>query len=1254
MCKVSRFCVSQLSSENSASPQHRGSDFVNLFCGLLASVLSVLLFLLPAQAHGQNDRATISGKVSDQTGAIIVDAVISATDTDTGVAYSASTNSNGLYTVVGLPVGPYMLQVSRPGFKDYKLTGIVLIAAQVAEVNVSMQVGSSSQTVTVTGSAPLLDAETSSVAATLETTAVEDLPLNASGGQDALTLALITTPSTVGSNGTNQDFISIAGQPPLTNSVYLNGVESTTGLQGNSATPSRDALQEIQLMNNVADAEFGTGTAEIFQMKSGTNHFHGTGFEILQNEDLNANTWSNKYFLSEQCGSAGTAACYANYARKRDRFNDFGVSAGGPIHHNTTFVFGDYEHYTATNLTQNPDNATVPTAKMVGTATTGYYDFSELLTEGTHTGNIPGQTNPCTSQPYEYGQIFDPATEQTVGGVTCSSPFAGNLIPAARVSNIGKALAGVYSADYAPTLTTRPYLNYPTLVSSSSAFVVKTSMDFRVDQAFSQRHHLSGAFERARWSNPAGLNFLYDQNPLTEYFISALPSNIIQVTDNFTIRPNLLNTASVEFSEQINNQYPGVTLDPTKYGFPAGSKYFPSISYGSAGSTINGVNIVTQSYYNQVDDYYGYYGYHYQDTLYWTKGRHNIKFGGTLAARGMNSSFGGNVQIYVFSNQTGGLTSSAINPWVGNSFANALLGDVNNASVQIPEAAYPRIKTLAGFVQDDFKVTPKLTLNLGLRWDFNFRPKAQNGLWQNWDLNLNNPTWGNVLGAWNFETNSSQSFFTNEAGKQFAPRLGGAYKVTQKLVARASYGLFWIPIDILNSGYGDGFAVNQNSLAFPLQIVTNSVPGSVAFDWDNGFPIAPAIGPQNNTNTSPGTSNSPLNIDPNFLHLGYTQNWYVGTEYEISPHTAFDVSYIANRGRNLESSGLSFVENYPSLSTYTAVLNAGGTSLLNSTIASQAAATAAGVPYPYAGFSGPAYAAIAPYPQIARLGDKISTFGSRGYGGISSFNSLVFDYKARAARGLYADVNYTISKLTGNQSTSNGNWGGGTNSYGQNLADAMDSKHWLQSTDQRQIVKGYFTYILPFGKGQQWLSGTSYALNEFIGGWELSGNVQYNSGYPMTQVSSPFQLPYFFSTDRALLSPGRTPYSMPNNFHKGKLDLANLTDPINQDFSPSLFQPTTAANPFGNTPYLWNHWRWNTYPAAENATLVKHFGIGKEDRVKFLLEGQFFNVLNRHYYSMPTLSESSTTFGQVTSIATSPPAGATSSRNGQVTIRATW
>ena len=183
-----------------------------------------------------------------------------------------------------------------------------------------MTVGSGTQTVTVTGGAPLLDTETSTVAMTMEQTAIRDLPLNAFGGQDSLNLMIASNSRRTGKQWLQPGFCRFLRAPrPWTNLwSYLNGVESTSGLQGNLATPSRDALQEIQVMTNVTDAEFGTGSTEMFQIKSGTNQFHGSAFEILQNEDLNANTWSNKYFQS-QCAPSN-ASCIRQYARALDRF----------------------------------------------------------------------------------------------------------------------------------------------------------------------------------------------------------------------------------------------------------------------------------------------------------------------------------------------------------------------------------------------------------------------------------------------------------------------------------------------------------------------------------------------------------------------------------------------------------------------------------------------------------------------------------------------------------------------------------------------------------------------------------------------------------------------------------------------------------------------------------------------------------------------------------------------------------------------
>jgi hypothetical protein len=233
----------------------------------------------------------------------------------------------------------------------------------------------------------------------------------------------------------------------------------------------------------------------------------------------------------------------------------------------------------------------------------------------------------------------------------------------------------------------------------------------------------------------------------------------------------------------------------------------------------------------------------------------------------------------------------------------------------------------------------------------------------------------------------------------------------------------------------------------------------------------------------------------------------------------------------------------------------------------------------------------------------------------------------------------------GNYSNGNGNWGGGTNSYGQNLADWQDSKHWLQPTDQRQLLKGYLTYLLPFGRNRRWFASTPWLANEFIGGWELGYYGAYGGGVPMTQIVSAYQLPYFFSTDRASFAPGQNIYSLRNHF-SGHLDLGNLEDATNTDFNKNLFAVTTPQNPFGNTPYLWNHWRWNEEPAQENVSVVKHFGFGQEGRYQAILAAQFFNFFNRHYYEAPDLTQSDTTFGQIT--------GVTGSRTGQLSARFTF
>jgi hypothetical protein len=1206
-----------------------------------------------ALAFGQNDRATVTGTVSDPTGAVMTGIQVSVTQAATGTSYMGITNKDGIYTISGLPVGTYTFKISQPGFKDYAQTDIILIAAQVLQLNVRMTVGSSAETVTVTGSASLLETSTTTVSMTMEQSVLRDLPLDVTGGRDAMNLLLATAPLANSGQGGQavangvQNWNMFAGQQSMVNSVYVDGIESTTGEQGQIATPGLDALSEVQIMISPNDSQFGTGGGvELFQIKSGTNQFHGSAFEFMQNEDLSANTWANNYYLA-QCAPSDTLCRSAN-SRARNRLNDYGFSAGGPIWKNHTFIFGDFEEYTYTNDQTSPNSETVPTPQML----TG--DFSQLLTEGGQQGSVLGSNgafliNPCTGQPYQYGQIFDPQTQAAVNGVTCAISFPGNIIPPNRLSSVSQKIGAIFSKYYAPTLSSRIYNNFPAMASGNPS-LTKRTIDLKLDHNFSDRHHFSAGLNHVSWNSlspigDTGIDYSLNAGPFTSEDLSRFPNVMYRIVDNYTITPSLLNSLGIGFAENQAITAPQNPVNPTDYGLTnTNSRYFPAMTFGGA----NGIG--EPSIGSNYEGYYDTNAYQFQDTVEWNKGLHSLKFGGTFKAQEMNSAWGGNIQTYNFASDTGGPTDPAITPFVGFGFAAGMLGDVQSANTTVNNAAYPRQKSFSLFVQDDYKATPRLTLNLGLRWDVTLRDHEKEGHLDNFDLTAQNPLWAPYTGAWVFSKNSGTSFETNEDYHQFGPHLGGAYRLTDKLVARASYGLFFVPLNTLTTTMGgqNGGAVPSTNTAFgyPINQVLNNVPGSTAFNWDNGYPGTNVYYPETSTTTAIPATMVPLYTHPDILHLGYTQNWYIGIEYQLARNTVLDLSYIANRGRNLHDPGRSLYRNYPSFSVYQPVLLAGN---INAPISNAAEAAAVGVPYPYAGFSGAAYSAIAPFPQLASIGSFEQTFGDPSDSAVTAFDSFVAEIKARSFHGLYLDFSYALSKMTGSMIGLSG-WANNWSDPAQDMADHYDEKHWVSSYDQRNLLEGYATYLLPFGRDREWLSGSSKLLNLAAGGWELGYYGGYGSGLPLGPISSTFQLPYFFNVpygagQRANLRPGLTTNSLQNHF-RGHLDLANLNDPSNNDFNPTLFTSTSAEAPFGNTPYTFNHWRWQPGLGTENMSLIKSFSLGPKDRVHAKIGVQFFNVFNRHYYSSPDLYPGSPTFGQVTY--------AYGNRYGQLSARVEW
>lgn len=1234
------------------------------FCAVLLMMLSVCVL-----AFSQTDRATITGTVKDQTGAILPGASISITNNGTGAVFQGQTNGDGIYSVTSLPVGTYTLEVRKPGFKTYTRTGISPVAGQVVTANISMSVGAASETVTVNGT-PNLDVQNATEAMTMETKAIEELPLNADYGRNALNLLLSTAPNTTLASPLNpegtQGFVSIAGGESFSNSVFIDGTNATAGNQGMINTPSQEGIAEMQLQTNVTDAALaGTGGGSmVFVLKSGTNKFHGSLYEILQNEDLNANQWVNNAFLST-C-APGDAACRSEYGRAKDRFNDFGGSAGGPIWKNHTFIFGDYEYYTQSDFRVNPTGATVPLTQMVTPNGSGNYDLSPLLTMGTNSGNIPNPNgsgpwvNPCTGSPYQYGQVFDPTTLTTVGGVSCASPFPNNQIPASRVSSISKKVAASYNQYYAPKVNRLIGGNYPSYLNSIVAFW-KQRADVKLDHYFSDKHHISGSynFMDAQQDSPAGsLGTL--NGPFGGYFEYGEHSNgMARVIDNYTISPTLSNTFSVAWNLNSDEQQPLQNENISDWGFNWIQPTFPGVGFNDlSGLSNNGISF--SSVGNAWDLYMDFNSYNYADTIFWDKGRHNIKFGWQWTAQQLNAgSWIHNDSAYYFESTTGTPAITGLEPLVGSPLSSMLLGDVDEADIYPHEAFEPRQKSMALFGQDDFRVKPNLTLNLGMRWDLTLPGHMASGDWENFDPSVVNPNWAPYGGAWVLSQNSGTTFEKDVPLYQFGPHLGASYAISPKLVARASYALSYVPLGAFSSGGSPYFPANQDPLTAASLTVVNNVQGGYAFNWD-GYSLSPTLPAVNGSSTTSlgdvdGNGNL-MYINPDWMKLGRVNSFFAGFQYELAKNVVLDTRYLGTFGRGLHDYGRGHDASWPTnWSAYDALLQSGQIYTPVTGAGSAGAVSAASgttVPFPFASFSGPAYAAISPYPQLAEDGYTIQLIGDPALDAASNYNAFVAELKIRNTHGLYMDWNYTISEYTSDSSS--GNWGVPSNFgdiWGSDRQSPNDNASWPVGDDQRQLAKGYFTYDLPFGRGQHWLSQSSI-LNSLVGGWTVGYYGAYGSGMPMGRISSPYQLPYYYSgQQRAFFANGANANNIQNQFHR-HFNPLNLTSAGNADFSQSIVQTSSSWYStnnafFGDTPMFFNHWRWNTYPAQENMSLVKHFGIGRDGRYQAELRGEFYNIFNRHYFNPPDTNVNDSTFGYVTGTAGS-------SRVGQVTARLDW
>jgi len=1196
--------------------------------GLFSCLLFFFLLLLTAGLSAQSNRATITGTVTDTTGASVPGVEVTATNTGTNVPAKTVSSQDGIYVIPNLFPGLYSVEFKRDGFEILRRPTVTLESTQVARVDAELKVGSVSQSVTVTTDAPVLDLERPSEGTNMNGRVVTDLPLSIyNGGRFVENFAVAITP---GYSPISSPYGAVVnGGQWFTKDYTIDGTSGTTDIRGDSmeSGPSMEAVQEVQAQTSGLDAQSGItgGGVMSFNLKSGTNKWHGSGFLYGVNELLDANTWTNDYFHD---------------GKPQRRGWDYGFSLGGPIIKNKTFFFVAVERYQQVDFRLGSGSATVPTTDFMNG------NFQALLGPVLCTSGGPCQPGGTPLAPVynDAGQqvqpqenmIYDPNPPATCPAAPCA--FTNNMIPGDRISAEAKKINAFYS-NYAPQFGGID-ANFRSLIQNTPS-QTPLQLVVKLDHNLREQDHLSGSWiynHRPRvLDDGGGLWQAGTKNggPLTNGRNQLYWSQEWRASETHTFSPRVLNVLNFTYNFDYNASSP---LNPgnwnSQLGFgDSGANTFPIISFSDNSAYGHNETFLGSTWQGNLNGAIITTG----DSVTWTKGRHNFTFGGDFAAHQVNSRSGSGALSFDFSYLN---TAGAGYPYDGFGYASFLLGNSDKASESVPYNLYGRQKALALFAQDSYKVTQKLTLSMGLRWNYNFRFHEKYGRWANFDQTAISPIYG-IPGTLVFAKNGSDSFEKNEYARNFGPSFGFAYQMLPKTVVRGSFGLIFNPVGVsFFTGVPDGFVP---------QLGTNTAQN---FNWDqvpNGYPGVLQVA---TTSTDPTSLFPEVAVDPRALRLGYSEAFNFGIQQELTPNTRFELSYVGNRGHRLTDTALAWNEAPTSTFLRLWKLDAqeGYVGAYADYVCDAPTAASYGVPYPYPGFCGPALAAAAPFPHMAQSEVNYWGYANLNYVGLplgqSFYDSMVANIVKRTGRGLTMDLSYTWSRQEGDSFSAQQEYNGYYTPI-QDFSNMQQAAHAVTGYDLTHVVKGFVAYELPFGKGQTWLAGQSRVINSIVSGWTLAGIVDYYSGQPFhIGAANPYWplwgniYPQFNLTGYTGPNPTKNFVPLPANF-SGNIPAGNLYMPTNVASNPAPgVLPGSPASSALRCPGS----------ANENASLLKNFTMGPEGQYRLSFRTEFYNLFNRHYYNINGCSGNNNNgigaadFGQIFGVQDNP-------RQGQFAIR---
>lgn len=1132
------------------------------------NALSILMLVSASFGWAQEFRATISGRITDPQGAVIANTKVTATQLDTAARYEVATDTEGSYLIPFLPPAMYRITAERSGFKRYVREGVEAAANDRLRIDIQLEVGAATETVTVAAEAPILQTATASTGQAIVSAQIENMPVSGRTPLALAQLAFGVVPNTDPrftrpfDNGGPSGF-SMGGAPAQVNELLIDGAADNTGNLRVAYNPPMDAVAEVKAESFQADAGYGHsggGTVNVVT-RSGANKFHGTLYEFNQNSAFNATP-----FFTNKAGAKKPVS----------RFNQWGGSFSGPVEipkvvHGKDRVFFMFAYEGVKDALPAPTTNTMPTAA----ERTG--DFSALLPLGS------------------IYTIYDPNTGVAQGGRVVRQPFAGNVIPASRISAIAQNYLKYYAQPNQPG-NANGQANF--LSNSDGERNSFYNVIGRLDIALNDRHRFFfGARNNLRTGNGGNaFGKSVDDNPTATDGLKRLNWGYM-LDDVYSFSPSFLLNSRLNWTRFVE------PLRNFSLGFDSGSLGLPA--YLSAAAPRKILPRISFSTFTALGDTGGvefpFDTFQVYESATKIVGNHSLKFGMDLRQlRESQTNFGYSNGTFNFgTNWTNGPNDNSASAPIGQDLAAFLLGLPTSGQFDLNASRTNKNYYYAYFIQDDFRFRPNLTFNIGLRLE------GESPTTERYNRTLNgfdqstpspiaaaaqaayaaNPT--PEIAAGQFKVNggplfasASNSGIYSTPKANFSPRFGFAWSpkvLGTKTVVRGGFGLFYFPFGVVGNN-GAGFSqttqlvATLNGYLTPAATLANPFPGG----------IQPPTGSTQGLATNLGKSVTFYAPNPAYA---YSSRWQVSIQRELFQGVLFDIGYIGNRASKL-----------PVDRNFDAIPNQ---YLSTSPVRDQTTIDrlTANVPNPFAGLipgtglNGSVVARsqlLLPFPQFTGV------TGQQFTDGLSYFHALETRVEKRLSHGLLALVNFQWSKLIEERSRLN-DW------------DPKLEKR-IAAEDRPYRLVTSLTYDLPFGQGKAIAKNANRVLDQVIGGWNTNLILTLQPGTPL-------------GWGNVIYLGG--PLNLDPHHVDGAFDTTQFNRVSSQQLSLNLRK----------LPTRFSDLRQDGVQQLD-FSVIKRFRI--TERLAMTYRAEFFNSTNRAIFNAPDLSPTSSTFGRILSQANQP------------------